>query len=193
VDAADRARRLGLPPAFLLAVATLEPRKGLDVLLAALAESAAPDLPLLIVGQPGWGGIDLAAVAAAAGLPPTRVRQLGRLDDHDLAAVLHAATALVAPSRAEGFGLPVLEAMAAGIPVVSSDVPALVEVAGGASLLVPVEDAAALAAALHRICTDSELRRRLIDAGRVRAAGFSWASAATQVWSLVQNLIGTGR
>ncbi len=193
VDTAARARRLGLPAVYLLAVATLEPRKGLDVLLTALADPAAPDLPLVIVGQPGWGGVDLGAAAASAGLPPSRVRELGRLDDPDLATVLHGATALAAPSRAEGFGLPVLEAMAAGVPVVSSDVPALAEVADGATLLVPVNDAHALALALHRICTDSGLRQRLIDAGQVRAATFTWASAATRVWSIARDLGGSGR
>src|SRR6185312_14170855 len=132
-DAAERARRLDLPSAgYLVSLATLEPRKGLDVLLGALADPVAPELPLLVVGQGGWGGVDPLRTAAELGLPPGRVRLLGRLPDEDLAVVLAGATALVVPSRSEGFGLPVLEGMAAGVPVVTSDAPALLEVGGDA-------------------------------------------------------------
>ena len=187
-DAAARARRLGLPAdGYLLSLATLEPRKGLDVALRALASPAAPGLPLLVAGQPGWGGVDLPAAAAAAGLPPERLRLLGRVDDADLAVLLDRATALVAPSRAEGFGLPVLEAMALGTPVVSSDVPALVEVGGGATRTVPVGDPAALAEALAEVAGDSvaarALRQSMAAAGRDRAAAYSWRHAGAALWA----------
>jgi glycosyltransferase involved in cell wall biosynthesis len=188
-DAAERVRRLRLPDAYLLSLATLEPRKGLDVLLAALAEPAAPDLPLLLVGQPGWGGVDPLAEARRLGLAAGRVRVLGRLDDPDLAVVLHRATALAAPSRAEGFGLPVLEAMAAGVPAVTSDAPALVEVGGGATLVTPRGDAAALAAAL-REAGDPAARERLSAAGRARAAHYSWTASARELWTLYTELTG---
>ncbi|MGY1708231.1 glycosyltransferase family 4 protein [Geodermatophilus sp. SYSU D00758] len=188
-DAADRARRLGLPGGpFLLTLATLEPRKGLDVLLAALARPEAPDVPLLLAGAPGWGGVDPVRSAAEAGLPAGRVRHLGRLPDDDLATVLRRATALVAPSRAEGFGLPVLEAMAAGTPVVSSDAPALAEVGGGATLTTPVGDPAALAAALGRVVGDAGLRAQLSAAGLSRSGVYSWASAARTLWDLYRTL-----
>jgi glycosyltransferase involved in cell wall biosynthesis len=189
-DAADRAERLQLPERFLLTVATLEPRKGLDVLLAALAAPGAPDLPLLCVGQPGWGGLDLEAMSAR--LPPGRVRALGRVPDADLAVLLDRATALVVPSRAEGFGLPVLEAMAAGTPVVTSDAAALVEVGGGAARVSPLEPPA-LAAALREVTGDSGLRARMADAGRVRAAAFSWDAAAAALWSALRGLAPTRR
>jgi glycosyltransferase involved in cell wall biosynthesis len=191
VDADARAGRLGLPAGpYLLSLATLEPRKGLDVLLAALARAEAPGVPLLVVGQPGWGGVDPAAAAASAGLAPDRVRVLGRLPDADLAVVLHRAAALVAPSRAEGFGLPVIEAMAAGVPVLTSDAPALVEVGGSAALAVPRDDPAALAAALARVLSEQALRDRLITAGRARAAEFTWTVAARALWAVYAKVAG---
>ena len=186
-DADARAARLGLPPAYLLSLATLEPRKGLDVLLAALAEPKAPDLPLLLVGQPGWGGVDPLAEAARLGLAAGRVRVLGRLPDADLAVVLHRAAALAVPSRAEGFGLPVLEAMAAGVPVVTSDAPALVEVGGGAATVVPRDDPGALAEALAAVADPAE-RDRWAAAGRDRAGRYSWSAAARELWALYSDL-----
>ena len=187
-DADARAAALDLPEQpYLVTLATVEPRKGLDVLLDALARPAAPTVPLLVVGQPGWGGVDVAGRAAELGLGG-RVRLLGRLPDADLAVVLARATALVAPSRAEGFGLPVLEAMAAGVPVISSDAPALVEVGGGATVTVPVGDDAALADALAEVVASEQLRLRLAEAGRRRAEDFSWAAAARRLWDLYSSL-----
>lgn len=187
-DADARARRLGLPPRYVVSLATLEPRKGLNVLVAAMAAPEAPRLPLVVAGQPGWGGVDLPAAAAAAGLPADRLLLTGRLGDADLAVVLGRASALVVPSRAEGFGLPVLEGMALGTPVVVSDAPALVEVAGGAAAVVPVGDVAALAGALAAVTGDEAQRTRLVAAGRVRARQFSWARAAETLWSHYRRL-----
>ena len=188
-DAAARAERLELPDGdYLVTLATLEPRKGLDVLLRALALPAAPVVPLLVVGQPGWGGVDVTGSAQHLGIG-SRVRVLGRLPDADLAVVLGRAAALVAPSRAEGFGLPVLEAMAAGVPVVSSDAAALVEVGGGATVTVPVGDSVALAGALADVLGSAPERARLAAAGRRRAADFSWAAAARRLWELYGSLV----
>lgn len=185
-DAAARRRRLGVPgDGYLLSLATLEPRKGLDVALAALARPEAPPLPLVLVGRPGWGGVDPQAEAARLGLPPGRVRVLGALSDPDVAAVLAGATALVAPSRAEGFGLPVLEAMSLGVPVVSSDVPALAEVGGTATCRVPVGDPGALAGALARVCADPAWRAQLAAAGRRQAGRYSWARTAELLWPVL--------
>ncbi|HVE73470.1 MAG TPA: glycosyltransferase family 1 protein, partial [Mycobacteriales bacterium] len=178
-DSAEREKALGLVTPYLLTVATLEPRKGLDLLLAALASPEAPDLPLLVVGQPGWGAVDPLAEAARAGLAPGRVRVLGRVSDPDLAVLLRRATALVVPSRAEGFGLPVLEAMAAGTPVITSDDPALVEVGGSATW---VAEEGNLAAGLRAVAEDEALRSRMRAAGLLRAQDFSWDDAADALW-----------
>lgn len=183
-DADDRARRLGLPRDYLMTVATLEPRKGLDVAIAALARSDAPALPLLVAGRPGWGGVDPAAEAGRAGLPADRLRLLGHLADPDLAVAVACARALLMPSRSEGFGLPLIEAMSVGTPVIASDAPALVEVAGGAALHVPIGDHGALARAIARIVTDAQFREQLVATGRERAAAFDWGDAARRLWQL---------
>jgi glycosyltransferase involved in cell wall biosynthesis len=188
-DAPERRRRLGLPASgYLLSLATIEPRKGLDVLLAALADPAAPDLPLVVVGQAGWGGVDPSRLAAELGLPAGRLRMLGRIPDADLAVVLQGATALVVPSRAEGYGLPVLEGMAAGTPVVTSDDPALIEVGGDATRTAPVGDALALARVLAEVVDDAAARERMIRAGRQRAAATTWDAAAEQLVGIYRTL-----
>ncbi len=177
----------GLPPRYVLAVGTVEPRKGIDVLVEAVAElvrsgETATDVPLLLVGQPGWGGLDPLRLAAEHGLTDGRVRLLGRLTDGELATVLRRADVVAVPSLAEGFGLPVLEAMAAGVPVVHTDDPALVEVSADAAEVVPRGDARALAAGLRRMLTDPDAAARRVTAGRARARDFSWHRAAEAVW-----------
>ncbi|MEV0678258.1 glycosyltransferase family 1 protein [Actinosynnema sp. NPDC050436] len=161
-----------LPDRYVLAVGTIEPRKGFDVLVRATAELG---VPLVVVGPQGWGGVDLRA---------PHVRLLGRLTDPELAHVLRRAAVLAAPSLAEGFGLPVVEAMAAGVPVVHSDAPALVEVAGGAGLVVPRGDRAALVAALRSVWREPEVADRAVAAGLARAEAFTWENAARAVWDV---------
>lgn len=187
------AQRLTLPPRYLLTIGTLEPRKGLDVLLTAMTKPHTPNLPLVIVGQPGWGGIDPHQLAARVGLAQHRVLVLGRVSDADLAVVLHRATALVAPSLAEGFGLPVVEAMAAGVPVVYSDAPALMEVVGGAGVMVKRGDALALASGLRTVLADERRTATLVAAGRRRAARFTWERAAKEIWRIHVELYHSNR
>jgi glycosyltransferase involved in cell wall biosynthesis len=179
-DVEARAEVLQLPDRYLLTVATLEPRKGLSVLLQQLARSEAPDVPLLVAGQPGWGGVDPLVEAARLGMAG-RVRVLGRVPDADLAVLMARATALVVPSRAEGFGLPMLEAMSLGTAVVTSPDAALVEVAGGASLVASDDE---LATVLRGVVEDDVLRARLGAAGRERAAAFTWDAAADALWAM---------
>jgi glycosyltransferase involved in cell wall biosynthesis len=180
-------RVAGLPDDFILSLATLEPRKGLDVLIGALARLGAAAPPLVVVGQAGWGGVDVDRATAAAGV--SQVVVLGRVSDQELAVILRRATALVAPSRAEGFGLPVAEAMAVGTPVICSDIPALAEVAGDAAVLVPPGDDAALADAIRDLLGDDAALRKLSEAGRARAVAFNWDDVARRAWQLYQDVL----
>lgn len=170
-----------LPERYVICVATLEPRKGLAVLMAALTDRRLADVPLVLVGQPGWGGVDLTEASARTGLDLSRVIVTGRLDDARLSRAIANAVALVQPSRSEGFGIPVLEAMTVGTPVIHTDAPALVEVAGGAGLQIPREDYNALADAIAEVWTDDALRARLSTAGRERATAYSWDRSAEQL------------
>jgi glycosyltransferase involved in cell wall biosynthesis len=192
LPAAPRADALSLPERFILAVGTLEPRKGLEPLVHALARGVPDDVPLLVVGAPGWGGIDIDTIARAAGLPEGRVRVLGHLSDADLAIAFARATMFVFPSLAEGFGLPVLEAFAAGTPVVHSDAPAIVEVAADAGVEVSRDDTAGypdrLADAIRSVLEDPALADRLSIRGLDRAKAFSWRDSAEKVWQLHADL-----
>ncbi|MCW2540740.1 MAG: glycosyl transferase group 1 [Frankiales bacterium] len=187
--AARVAARLDLPDRYLLCVATLEPRKGLDVLLDALVRLGPAAPALLLVGQQGWGGLDLAAEIASRGLPAGRVRSLGRIEDAQLAVVYRRAFALVMPSLAEGFGLPVLEAMSLGIPVICTDVPALVELTDGAAVLVPRGDSTTLAAAIADLFSAEPAEiAQLVVAGLGRAAKYSWDEVAGRAWQLYERI-----
>lgn len=188
-DAAQRARALDLPESgFLLTVSTLEPRKGLDTLLRALALTPSIDLPLLVVGGSGWGGLRLEAEAAELGLSSNRVRLLGHVADEDLATLYSRAHLFIQPSRQEGFGLPVLEAMSLGAPVVTSDVPALLEVGAGVAQSFRVGDPHSLSDVLRELTHDESVRETMGIRGRARAAQFTWARAAEELWSLYREL-----
>ncbi len=175
---------------YILALGTVEPRKDLPNLVRAFDAVAAahPELELVIAGPSGWGEERLrAAVAQAA--HRTRIRRIGWVADRDR--LLEGAAVFAYPSIYEGFGLPPLEAMAAGVPVVTTRAGAIPEVVGDAALLVPVGDADALAAGLERALTDEVERRRLIDAGGRRVARYSWNRAGRAMVELYQRLATT--
>jgi len=187
-DAPARRAALKIPDNFVAFVGTLEPRKGLEQLITALA--AVNNLSLVVIGPRGWGGVKVATLVERSGIAPSRVHALGRLDDADLAAVLSASRALVVPSIDEGFGLPVLEAMSLGVPVIHSTAAALVEVAGGAALPVNVHGPGgtmALAEALTGL-SDDELRRDLISRGHAQSALFSWDASAAKLAAIIDEL-----
>lgn len=176
--------RLQLPERYVLAVGTVEPRKGLDVLLDAMSRPNAPDMPLVVAGPAGWGDVNLRDLAAHHRLPPERLLVLGHVTDAELAVVLHDASVLVVPSLAEGFGLPLLEGMAAGVPVVHSDAPALIEVAAGTGVMARRQDPVALNSALRTVFADPERTAAKVEAARRRAATFTWERAANLVWNV---------
>jgi glycosyltransferase involved in cell wall biosynthesis len=169
---ATRIRRLGLPEQYVLAVGTVEPRKGLDVLAAAFSQArrAVPDLALAIVGPRGW--------LAVPGLDDPGIRVLGRVDERTLDALYRRAVLCAVPSRYEGFGLPALEAMARGCPVVASATTSLPEVVGDAGRLVPPEAVAGWADAIVELCTAAGPAAELARRGRARAAEFTWTRSA---------------
>ena len=190
-DADEIAELLDLPERYALSVGTLEPRKGLEPLLEAMAHPDAPDVPLLVVGPDGWGDVKVDEVVARLGLPEGRVRVLGRVPDAALAVLLQRASVFVYPSLAEGFGLPVIEALSLGTPVVHSDAPALVEVSAGAAVVVSRSEGGypeRLAQAMFQVVNDVELSTRLGIAGLDRSRAFSWRDSAEKVWQLHADL-----
>ena len=163
-----------------LFVGTLEPRKNLERLLAAHANQCRfdPEFPALkIVGGRGWEDEGIRR-ALAAHSDPKRLRLLGYLDEEGLRREYDASLALLFPSVYEGFGLPAVEAMTRGCPVLASRGTATAEVAAGAALLVDPLDTGELERAMRRLATDSALRGRLRASGRARARFFSWERSA---------------
>jgi glycosyltransferase involved in cell wall biosynthesis len=174
-------RRLDLPPRFVLSVGTLEPGKNRGALLRAAALLRARRLPhaLVIAGQRGWRVDEPGELARRLGISGA-VRHLGYVPDTDLPALYNLAEAFVFPSWREGFGLPPLEAMACGTPVVASNRPAMPEVLGGAALFAAPNRPDAIADALERLLTDRELHERLRRQGIERAAAYTWERAARE-------------
>jgi len=188
-DALQRVRaRYQLPEHFVLGLGTLQPRKNFDglirayqrVLAARGSELGISDLALVIVGGSGWLYEETLALAELLGLGE-RVHFLGFVSDEDLPSLYSLAAVFAFPSWYEGFGLPVLEAMACGTPVVAADNSSLPEVVGEAGLMVSAGDVDALANALFCLLTDQSLRRQLIAAGLAQARCFTWENAATRL------------
>jgi glycosyltransferase involved in cell wall biosynthesis len=184
VEGGDDARGAGLvralgaePGQYLITVGRLEPRKNHLNLVRAYASLAQPRPPLLIVGQRDFDHDPAFAEVQALGLAG-EVRFLERVADAELPALLRHARLFVYPSFAEGFGMPVLEAMASGVPVVTSDTTALAEIAAGAALTAAPDDPQAIAAAIGRLLADGALRARLAARGLEAAAAHRWESSA---------------
>jgi glycosyltransferase involved in cell wall biosynthesis len=183
IRAAALRRRYDLPERYILFVGTLEPRKNIQTLLRAFAQVTAEmpqdDLTLVMAGGKGWGGEDYRATVESLKLHD-RVRFAGFVADDHLPELYRGALLFVYPSLYEGFGLPVLEAMACGTPVVTSNRASLPEVAGDATLLVDPTRPEGLAGAMAAILTDSALSQELRTKGLARAQTFTWDAVAQQ-------------
>jgi glycosyltransferase involved in cell wall biosynthesis len=198
--------RYGIRPLYFLYVGTVQPRKNLVGLIEAFAQlrtegrglrTESPPrsssvlspqssaLELVIAGKRGWLTESIERRAAELGVSEA-VRFTGYVDDEDLPALLSGALAFVLPSLYEGFGMPVLEAMACGAPVLASNTSSLPEVAGAAALLVDPTDTTALANGLARLAADADLRADLRARGLARAATFTWDRCAEQTLAVLR-------
>src|SRR5574341_776434 len=190
-DAAEEARlreRYRLPAGpLLLTVGTLQPRKNHRRLVQALARLTHP-AALVIAGSPGWAYGDVRDEVMRLNLQRS-VRFLEWVDEADLPALYRMATVLVFPSLYEGFGLPVLEAMASGAPVIASRASSLPEVVGEAGILIDPLDVDALAETIDALLTDEDRRAALRAKGLARAQAFTWQRAAAQTWSIYESLL----
>lgn len=168
----------GLAPGYILFVGSLEPRKNLARLVEAVAqlpEEMAVEHPLVIVGPQGWRNDEILSAIQQHG---DRIRRLPYVSDDDLRLLYRDAAMLAFPSHYEGFGLPLLEAMASGTPVLCSDIPVHHEVCGDAACYVDPHDTSAIAQGIEELLRDSRRRSVMAAAGRSRASQFTWRPAA---------------
>ncbi|MCG5075613.1 glycosyltransferase family 4 protein [Paraburkholderia tagetis] len=175
---------------YFAAVGTLEPRKNLQTALAAhlcLPLAVRRAMPLALIGVEGWLTESL-HTALAASLADGTVRKLGYVSDDDIPVLTAGARAIVYPSIYEGFGLPVLEAMASGVPALCSTAPALREVAGPAALFCEPADVDGFTQAMRELIEDDALCARLGDAGAQRAREFSWSRTATETLAVYRKV-----
>ena len=182
-----------LPDDFVLFLGTLEPRKNIDGLISAYAQWRRADpnaLPLVIAGGKGWYTRHIFKKVKTLNLTDS-IRFPGYVPQEALPLWYNSATAFVYPSHFEGFGLPVLEAMACGTPVITSTAASLPEVAGteGAAKLINPQDSDALASAIANVCGNRELRAEMSRAGIQRAAQFSWRTTAQQTAAIYRNIV----
>lgn len=181
-------RQKGLPDRFILHVGTLQPRKNLSTLIEAVAAMDGPDTPLVLVGGKGWFFETIFAQVEALGMGD-RVRFVGYAPDAELPLWYNAASVLAFPSVYEGFGLPVVEAMACGTPVVAANVSSIPEAAGEAGLLVDPQDVTALRDRITAVLHDAELAATMRAKGLQHARQFSWARAGRQTAAVYQRAL----
>jgi len=186
--------KYALPALYILCLGTLEPRKNITTLLHAFARlqpilHGKPSLHLVVAGARGWRAQAIFQTVQSLGIEQA-VCFPGFIDDEDLPALYSGALLFVFPSLYEGFGLPVLEAMSCGTPVVASNTSAMPEVAGDATLLVAPRDVEGMAAAMTTVVESAALREHLRQKGLIRAQSFSWATTARKTLDLYMALGG---
>jgi glycosyltransferase involved in cell wall biosynthesis len=173
---------------YLVYLGAIHPRKNVTVLVKAFEKFKAnvrSDVQLVIAGRASWHTEDV--FKAIENSPfKNEIHLPGYVPTDEAVALVGSAEAMVYPSRYEGFGLPLVEAMACGVPVICSDVSSLPEVAGGAALLFSPDDVDALAANLDKVVFDTDQRKEMIAAGNIRVLDFSWERSAEQVYSVLR-------
>lgn len=177
---------------YVLTVGTLEPRKGHELVLRAAGRSSLADIRLVFAGPDGGSEARLRVIADELALTD-RLTILGAVDDGTLSALYRRAAVVCMPSLAEGFGLPVLEAMSAAAPVIASDLPVVREVTAGSAVLFTSGDVEALRAALERVLGDPDLRRRLAADGPTTAARYTWERTAAVTVEAYEAALGRQR
>ena len=177
----------GWPREYLLFVGSLEPRKNLSLFMEALAVTK-EKIPVILTGWFAWGDKKWMENIKGLGLKG-RIHFAGYVDDETLARLYSGATAFVYPSLYEGFGLPVLEAMACGTPVICSNSSSLPETAGEAALLIDPGDVEGLASCIDRMVGDSRLRLEMREKGLLRAACFTWEKTARETFTLFESIV----
>jgi len=182
--------RLGIDRDYIFFLSTIQPRKNVVRLVEAFEHLDDPELLLVIGGTPGWMSEPIVHRIRASPAA-NRVRMIGRVADDDVPALYNGARAFTLPSLYEGFGMGVLEAMACGCPVVTSNRSSLPEVAGDAAVLVDPFDVASIRDGLSRAITEPD-RSALVDAGLSRVAAFGWDTTAEQTLSVIRQAINAG-
>jgi glycosyltransferase involved in cell wall biosynthesis len=189
LDPGEALDRFGITRPYILSVGTLEPRKNLVRLVRAYRQ-VAPDVPhqLVLAGPAGWHADELEGELSRVG--PGMIVRTGHLSGEDLDVLYRGADVFAYPSLYEGFGLPVVEAMARGVPTLTSDTSSLPEVAGDAALLVDPTDVSEIAEGLARLLTDHAFAEDLRQRGLQRAATFTWAATARATLGVYRQLTG---
>jgi glycosyltransferase involved in cell wall biosynthesis len=178
-----------LPQRFIFFVGTLEPRKNLPNLIRAFAAAKLDEVKLIIAGKKGWMYQSIFDLVQELGLERD-IQFIGFVPDEDLPVLYSLAEAFVFPSLYEGFGLPVLEAMACGTPVITSNVSSLPEIAGDAALLIDPLNVEDLSIAMCRLTNDAGLRQEFSQRGLRQASQFSWQRAAAQTLDVYRHVLG---
>jgi len=191
IDSAAELQRVrskyGLPPRFVLSVGTVQPRKNYGQLIKAFAQAELAEVELVVFGRKGWLYKDILTEASRLGIQH-KVHFAGFIDDQDLPLAYNLADCFAFPSLYEGFGIPPLEAMACGTPVICADNSSLPEVVGDAGLLVDAQDTAAWANALDKATHDQELRQTMRARGLQRAQRFNWPRAGQALLDVYKSL-----
>jgi glycosyltransferase involved in cell wall biosynthesis len=186
------ANKYGVSKDYVLTVGTVVPHKNLVTLVEAMKILRARgelSFQLLVVGAKGWNNARLLEAVRRSGRSGEDIRFLGFVPEEDLPVLYSAACPFVFPSVYEGFGLPLVEAMACGVPIIASNTSSIPEVVGDAALLVPPTDPEAFAEAILRVRSDKDLRRTMTERGVCRAAGFRWDKAARQLLECIRNVV----